>query len=398
MIRSCFLINTPVPPKDNRNHTSAVSSSVSRSVSNHWYPWVDSMKGIGILFVVMGHTCTYAPLFRWIYSFHMALFFIISGLLFHPKPFVQTVKRKSFRLLVPYAFFATITFLYWALIERRLRHGNQSVLNVFCNLFVARAGSDNYPQNAVLWFLPCLFVTEILFSALYQGIRFLTRNANNNALIQKLMLVIIAAVCLVLGYTLGLCITSRGIRLPWALDIVPFSLTFVIIGYLAQPLLKSCNNIWHYSKFGVRLGLAVLGLVGFTALWIFDWTTGLIVNFNDAFVSNPAEMLVASLIGFVAVAVLCIGIDNPALRYLGSASLTIMCVHEPIKRIVIELIGKALVIGTSTLRSNILVCLLVVAVTMIICLVGHALLERFAPILIGKRASHQKAAIARHRR
>lgn len=392
------MINSPVPPKDNGSHTSAVSSSVSRSASNHWYPWVDSMKGIGILFVVMGHTCTYAPLFRWIYSFHMALFFIISGLLFHPKPFVQTVKRKAFRLLVPYAFFATITFLYWALIERRLRHGNQSVLNAFCNLFIARAGSDNYPQNAVLWFLPCLFITEVLFSALYQGIHFLSRNAKNSSIIQRLMFVIIAAVCLALGYTLGLCVTSRGIRLPWALDIVPFSLTFVIIGYLAQPLLKSCNNIWHYSKFGARLGLAVLGLVGFTALWIFDWTTGLIVNFNDAFVSNPAEMLVASLIGFVAVAVLCIGIDNPALRYLGSASLTIMCVHEPIKRIIVELMGRVLGIETSTLRSNLLMCLLIVAVTVIICLVGHALLDRFAPILIGKRTSHRKTVIARHRR
>lgn len=390
MIRSCFLINSPVPSKANESCASTMSSIASRSVNGQWYSWVDSMKGIGILFVVMGHTCTYAPLFRWIYSFHMALFFIISGLLFHPKPFVQTVKSKAFRLLVPYAFFATITFLYWVLIERRLRHGNQSVLNAFCNLFIARAGSDNYPQNAVLWFLPCLFITEVLFSALYQGIRFLARNANNSSIIQRLVFVVIVAVCLVLGYMLGLCVTSSGIRLPWALDIVPFSLTFVVIGYLAQPLLESCNNIWHHSKTSRRLGLVALGLSGFTALWIFDQITGLVVNFNDAFVSNPVEMLVASLVGFIAVAVLCIGIDNSALRYLGSASLTIMCVHEPVKRIIIELIGRMLGLETSNLRSNLLVCLLIVAATVFICLAGHALLERFAPILIGKRTSHQK--------
>lgn len=398
MIRSCLLVNTPVPLKDNKSCTSTMSSNVSRSASNHWYPWLDSMKGIGILFVVMGHTCTYVPLFRWIYSFHMALFFIISGLLFHPKPFVQAVKRKTFRLLVPYAFFATITFLYWALIERRLRHGNQSVLNAFCNLFIARAGSDNYPQNAVLWFLPCLFITEVLFSALYQGIHFLSRNAKNSSIIQRLMFVIIAAVCLALGYTLGLCVTSRGIRLLWALDIVPFSLTFVIIGYLAHPLLELCNSIWQHSKIGARLGLVVLGLVVFKALWMFDWITGLEVNFNDASVSNPVEMLVASLIGFIAVAVLCIGADNSVLRYLGSASLTIMCMHEPIKRVFIELMGRALGLETSALRSNIFMCLLIVAVTVIICLAGHALFERFAPILIGKRALHREAAIARHRR
>ena len=194
---------------------------------------------------------------------------------------------------------------------------------------------------------------------------------------------------------LGLCVTSSGIRLPWALDIVPFSLTFVVIGYLAQPLLESCNNIWHHSKTSRRLGLVALGLSGFTALWIFDQITGLVVNFNDASVSNPVEMLVASLVGFIAVAVLCIGIDNSALRYLGSASLTIMCVHEPVKRIIIELIGRMLGLETSNLRSNLLVCLLIVAVTVFICLAGHALLERFVPVLIGKRTSRQKAAIDR---
>lgn len=31
------------------------------------------------------------------------------------------------------------------------------------NVLLARAGSSNYPQNAVLWFLPCLFATEMLF-------------------------------------------------------------------------------------------------------------------------------------------------------------------------------------------------------------------------------------------
>ena len=51
----------------------------------------------------------------------------------------------------------------WALIERRLRGDEGSVPNALANIVLARAGSDNYPQNAALWFLPCLFVTEMLF-------------------------------------------------------------------------------------------------------------------------------------------------------------------------------------------------------------------------------------------
>lgn len=374
-----------VASKDSEGWMPLITDDASKPMARYWYPWLDSVKGIGILFVVMGHTCTYAPLFRWIYSFHMALFFIVSGLLFRPKPFVLTAKRKAFRLLVPYAFFATIMFLYWALLERRMRHGSQSVLNAFLNLFLARAGSDNYPQNAVLWFLPCLFVTEMLFLVIYRGSRFLAMRTRSKTLVQRITLIVIAACCLAAGYTLAGVLASTDIRLPWVLDIVPFSLAFVIIGYLAQPLLGSCDGISRHPGVGLRFGLIALSLLGFSMLWLFDQATGLVVNFNEASISNPVWMLVASLIGLAATMVLCLGIDNPVLRYLGSASLTIMCVHEPVKRVVIELLGRALGMDDSLLRVNLFACLLVVAVTVLICLAGHVLLGRFAPILIGKK-------------
>ncbi len=42
--------------------------------------WIDVLKGIGIILVILGHTHV---LFRtYIFSFHMPLFFFISGYLF----------------------------------------------------------------------------------------------------------------------------------------------------------------------------------------------------------------------------------------------------------------------------------------------------------------------------
>ena len=124
---------------------------------------LDSLRGFGILLVVLGHTSWSAGLVSWIFSFHMPLFFIISGMLFHERQFLDSFKRKAIRLLVPYVFFGTVTLAYWALIERRLRGDEGSVPNALANIVLARAGSNNYPQNAALWFLPCLFVTEMLF-------------------------------------------------------------------------------------------------------------------------------------------------------------------------------------------------------------------------------------------
>lgn len=86
---------------------------------------LDSLRGFGILLVVLGHTSWSAGLVSWIFSFHMPLFFIISGMLFHERQFLDSFKKKAARLLIPYLFFGIVTFAYWALIERRLRGGGQ---------------------------------------------------------------------------------------------------------------------------------------------------------------------------------------------------------------------------------------------------------------------------------
>ena len=91
---------------------------------------LNSLRGFGIQLVVLGHTSQFAGLVHWIFSFHMPLFFIISGMLFHERQFLDSFKKKIARLLIPYLFFGIATFVYWALIERRLRRSNGS-MNAF---------------------------------------------------------------------------------------------------------------------------------------------------------------------------------------------------------------------------------------------------------------------------
>lgn len=357
-----------------------------------YFPYLDSIKGFGILLVVMGHTCTYLPVFRWIYSFHMALFFIIAGLLFHPRPFRQTLVKKARRLLLPYAFFAVITFAYWAVIEQRLRPGDFSVPNAFANLFLARAGADNYPQNAVLWFLPCLFVTEMIFLLVYRCVTKISSEP-----LQRLAFLAVIVLCLLMAYFSGRWLVGElGIRLPWALDIVPFSLALVMMGQMMQPLLPSSNKVVHAMTPLKRTWLILLGIVGMIVLWVFDQFTSLSVNLNGAFASNVLWMVIASLLGFAASTLFCMGSDNRVLRYLGTASLTIMCVHEPIKRVVIQLCSIATGVDGSILRENPFICLAFVAITVAICIIGHAILNRFCPILIGnsRQASQAKCRLS----
>lgn len=83
------------------------------------FEWILIAKGIGIILVVVGHfnpeiSPTYWSVIRkLIYSFHMPLFFILSGYLYsHGKySYSDLIKTKAKRLLYPFASIAVAFFL-----------------------------------------------------------------------------------------------------------------------------------------------------------------------------------------------------------------------------------------------------------------------------------------------
>lgn len=340
---------------------------------------LDSLRGFGILLVVLGHTSWSAGLVSWIFSFHMPLFFIISGMLFHERQFLDSFKKKVARLLIPYLFFGIVTFAYWALIERRLRGGGSgSVTNALTNIFLARAGTNNYPQNAVLWFLPCLFVTEMLFLGIFTFVKSKRAIRYDWAVAATLATVSFFSIMVMHSFDLPI----DRLRLPWALDILPFSMLFYCIGYLLSRFLMPCMQK-SKPKASLHVVYATIGMAGLGLLWVFDELTGLSVNLNDASTSNPFWMLCAALLGFISSLMLCVAIDCRLLQFLGRASLTIMCVHEPVKRVLIFVMAKILGMNTDALRANLVYAMLVTVVTVAICVTVHLIMGRFAPVLIG---------------
>lgn len=79
-----------------------------------FFEWINIARGIGMLLVVIGHACRCVGdgnkfLFQFIYSFHMPLFFFISGFcsvkifrLDGIKEKLSYCKNRAFRLIIPY--------------------------------------------------------------------------------------------------------------------------------------------------------------------------------------------------------------------------------------------------------------------------------------------------------
>jgi len=73
--------------------------------------WIDYAKFIGIYLVIIGHTPLNSSIINFIYTFHMPLFFLISGYL-HKQFSIGVIKHNIKSLLIPYILLYIIYWIY----------------------------------------------------------------------------------------------------------------------------------------------------------------------------------------------------------------------------------------------------------------------------------------------
>lgn len=81
--------------------------------------WIDSLRAIAIFYVVLGHAITTfaAPAVynKYVYSFHLPLFFFVSGYLFNIERnpnFRFFLKKRVKTLLIPYFVFTFFAYIF----------------------------------------------------------------------------------------------------------------------------------------------------------------------------------------------------------------------------------------------------------------------------------------------
>jgi acyltransferase len=139
--------------------------------------WVDNAKALGIIAVFYGHIVqkivwtTSIPAaglqYKLIYSFHMPLFFLLSGFLMketqHRKLFIF-MKNKFMTRVVPFFFF-NILILPSYFIRTKMSNQSIDVSQIFQRSLLLPAGI--MPFNPITWFLACLFSVEVINYLLY---------------------------------------------------------------------------------------------------------------------------------------------------------------------------------------------------------------------------------------
>lgn len=259
------------------DHRSSLKTSSNRHV------FIDNAKAIGIVLVVVGHSKGLPDyLVRLIFSFHVPLFFFISGFLLKPDKLRQSVHgnvKKTLRTLaVPYLFFFCFAFGYW-LLTRNI--GEKAALSVGRAWYQPLIGlltgleTDLY-IDPPLWFFPCLILTAILYQAA-----------------RKLLTAAGTACCFVaLGIAVTIFCNHPSYRLLLGLDSMWIALSFYALGQLAR------EKAWFS-----RIGMMHLLLLGLLASALLVWTG----SFNDRvdlatmyFGMRPELYLPTSLLGIAA--------------------------------------------------------------------------------------------------
>ncbi|HKI80870.1 MAG TPA: acyltransferase family protein [Pseudodesulfovibrio sp.] len=193
---------------------------------------IDIAKAFGITLVVIGHSYSPFPLEKIIYSFHMPLFFIVSGLLYKSRGIVRTMRNKWYGLAAPYLLALLVTLpVLWVI-------GRGDAFNAHLIIDTLGAKNEELIWNSPMWFLPSLFST-FLFFVLIEAV---TRNIR------------IAAVAgMVLGLLGSYLVPSIRGLLFFGLDTAVPALFFFSLGVLASnsegP--RAASPKWNLTAFAL---------------------------------------------------------------------------------------------------------------------------------------------------
>lgn len=202
--------------------------------------WLDQLKAVGFFFVILGHMDLPAGAIGWIYSFHMPLFFLVSGFTLNmgktaDTPFRSQVPKLLKRMVLPYVWIELIclcfSFLNTVLLQGKELHLARNLLGIL----IANGLICPYPSRP-LYFALVLFLAQLLLWAVL-------RLSKGKELAAWLV-------------TLALCVFSFctiGKPMVWRVNVVPVAMLLMLCGTLLRRLydklrepIETGNPVWLY--------------------------------------------------------------------------------------------------------------------------------------------------------
>lgn len=360
--------------------------------------YLDMAKGIGMVLVLLGHlqgdmifqlSPYIHPLCVFIFSFHMPLFFIISGILMaikndEDKSLSQIAKKRFRGIMIPYLWFSGfyLSVVVYALIMKSIQ-----IETLLVNLWYVISG---YGMN-VLWFLPAIYLAELIFIILRQKIA-----KSKGEITFIISIVIISVIALIAGYALTKMDTditvNKRIREFITVLIRPLlACGFITIGYYVHKLWD--KKITEASPITmIRRSIYIIGgiiLLGVCAGFA-HVNNG--IDFRTMVFRNVFFFLLCALSGSFGLILFCKGLPRIGLfTYWGVGSLIFMGTHNS-ETILYYAMKLAMFANQYLTRARGYICYAIIVLVILVYTTAMIfIIQKFFPFVIGKPFKRQKS-------
>lgn len=146
---------------------------VSEKLNAGRIEYVDIMKGIGMILVIIGHTWMPLGSKYILNSFHMPLFFLISGYFFKPaKSFLAVLRKNTKKLLLPYFLTASAVVFFQCIKAWTVQESIMNTLVIWVKAVMYGlpgkldvSNVEGVERIGAIWFFQALFwaQTELFF-------------------------------------------------------------------------------------------------------------------------------------------------------------------------------------------------------------------------------------------
>jgi fucose 4-O-acetylase-like acetyltransferase len=297
------------------------------------------VAGYGILLVVFGHNWIVlhdkGELYIIIYSFHIPLFFFLSGIFFNPnQSLLLLIKQKTRTLLKPYFITLFLVGIVYLLFSR------ENVFSYFGGVLYGNASTIIWDP---LWFLTHLWALFIFAWILLRVTKIDTRN-----IILKILLLL---VLLAIGVTIKRWFWYTPVRffdkpvfidekrllylgLPFSLDIIFLTSFYFLLGFFLREKLDRFK--FHLPGFIVASALFILAHI------FFDYVTDINLRRYDHVIFSTLEALCGIYLIFSLACLLekANGLSQ-VLFYIGRGSLFILIFHAFVQDMALQALNIA---------------------------------------------------------
>ena len=301
--------------------------------------WIDAVKGLGIILIVLSHCGIINSYIQHVMLFltagYVSMFFVLAGYNSKEEDILPAVKKKFKRLIIPYITYGALAILLFCLLDiARGGFSGHRLLRDFCALFYSRYSLYKLGTEAnvfifptflsPLWFLTAMFVAYIWFYIYAQ----LKSKASK-------------WLCITIYIAFTLLLANNKILFPWSLDTSFLCSLLIISGYEFKKIFMS------QSRKSIKYILLFLtACILYTLIVSFNGATNLSVKVygNLNYLSIPLFFILTLLITFIygeTFKSFTPKSITKSFAFVGRLSLRIMCIHMPIVYLLNTLTGAS---------------------------------------------------------